>query len=84
MFRLAMAALSVVLLVSSAYATDGLIELPSAHAPHASVDRLEAIAKASGMKVFVRIDHAARARSIGQDLRPTELIIFGSPKRGTP
>jgi uncharacterized protein (DUF302 family) len=84
MFRLAMTVLSVVLLVSTANAMDGMIELRSAHAPHASVDRLEAIAKARGMKVFVRIDHAAGAHSIGQKLRPTELIIFGDPRGGTP
>jgi len=84
MFRLAMTALSVLFLATSAYAMDSLIEVPSAHTPHASVDRLEALAKERGMKVFVRIDHAAGAQSIGQTLRPTELIIFGNPKGGTP
>ncbi len=84
MFRIAIAALAAASLVSSAYAMDGMIRLPSAHAPHASLDRLEALARERGMKVFVRIDHAAGARSIGQDMRPTELIVFGSPKGGTP
>jgi uncharacterized protein (DUF302 family) len=63
---------------------EGMIELPSAHTPHATVDRLETLAREHGMKVFVRIDHAAGAGSIGQTLRPTELIIFGNPKGGTP
>ena len=84
MFRLAMTALSALFLATSAYAMDSMIEVPSAHPPHASVDRLEALARERGMKVFVRIDHAAGAHSIGQTLRPTELIIFGNPKGGTP
>lgn len=84
MSRFAMIALSFSLLVLPAHATEGMIELPSANAPQATMDKLEAIAKARGMKVFARIDHAAGARSIGQALRPTELIIFGNPKGGTP
>ena len=84
MLRIVMTVLSVLSLVSPAIAMDGMIELPSAHTPHASLDRLEALAKERGMKVFVRIDHAAGARGIGQELRPTELIMFGNPKGGTP
>src|SRR5258708_15830199 len=48
------------------------------------MDRLEAKVKASGMSVFARIDHAAGASSVGLSLRPTEVLIFGSPKGGTP
>ena len=84
MSRLAMVALSMALLVPPAYAMDGMIVLPSAHSTPATMDRLEATAKARDLKVFARIDHAAGARSIGQTLRPTELLIFGHPKGGTP
>lgn len=48
------------------------------------MDRLEAIAKARDLKIFARIDHAGGARSIGETLRPTELLIFGHSKGGTP
>jgi len=84
MSRLATIALSMALLVPPAYAMDGMIVLPSAHSTPATMDRLEAAAKARDLKVFARIDHAAGARSIGQTLRPTELLIFGHPKGGTP
>lgn len=84
MSRLALTALSIALLVPPAYAVDGIIALPCAHSARLSLDRLESLAKARGLKVFARIDHAAGARSIGQTLRPTELLIFGHPKGGTP
>jgi hypothetical protein len=84
MFRLGMTALTFLFLASSAHAMDAMIELPSALPPHSSLDKPEAIAKARGMIVFVRIDHAAGARGIGQELRPTEVIIFGHPPKATP
>lgn len=48
-----------------------------------TLDRLEAVVRAKGMRVFTRIDHAAGAREVGKTLRPTELLIFGNPKVGT-
>ena len=84
MSRLAITTLMLALLVPPAFAMDGMIALPSTHTAKTSMDRLEAIAKARELKVFARIDHAAGARSIGQDLRSTELLIFGHPKGGTP
>ena len=48
------------------------------------MDRLEAEIRAHGMKVFGRIDHATGAAEAGLALRPTELIIFGNARRGTP
>ena len=48
------------------------------------MDRLEAEIRAKGMTVFARIDHAAGAVAVGLPLRPTELIIFGNAKAGTP
>ena len=65
-------------------AADGLITLPSSHGPNETMDRLEAEVKAKGMTVFARIDHAAGAAQVGLELRPTELLIFGNAKGGTP
>ena len=48
------------------------------------MDRLEAEIRNKGMKVFARIDHAAGAAGVGLTLRPTELIIFGNARAGTP
>jgi uncharacterized protein (DUF302 family) len=47
------------------------------------VARLEHALTASGMKVFGRIDHAAEAHAVGLAMRPTVLLLFGSPKGGT-
>jgi uncharacterized protein (DUF302 family) len=63
---------------------DGLVTLASQHSVKDTLDRLEADLKAKGVTVFARIDHAAGAASVGMPLRPTELLIFGSPKGGTP
>jgi uncharacterized protein (DUF302 family) len=65
-------------------AQDGLITVPSAHGVNESIDRLEADVTSKGITVFARIDHAAGARTVGLALRPTELLIFGHPKAGTP
>ena len=46
--------------------------------------RLEAEIRAKGMSVFARVDHAAGAAEAGLELRPTELIIFGNARGGTP
>ena len=67
-----------------AMAADGLVTLPSSHGPNETMDRLEAEVKAKGMTVFARIDHAAGAAQVGLELRPTELLIFGNAKGGTP
>lgn len=66
-----------------AQANNGLISVKSAHDVNTTADRLEAVLKEKGMKVFNRIDHAAGAASVGNSLRPTQLIIFGNPKIGS-
>jgi uncharacterized protein (DUF302 family) len=65
-------------------AVDGLITLPGSHGPKETMNRFEAEVKAKGMTVFARIDHAAGAAAAGLPLRPTELLIFGNAKGGTP
>jgi uncharacterized protein (DUF302 family) len=67
-----------------AMAADGLITMPSAYTPKDTMNRLEAEVKAKGLTVFARIDHAAGAAAVGLALRPTELLIFGNAKGGTP
>src|ERR1700730_8429640 len=61
-----------------------LTTVPSDFGPKETMDRLEAEIKSVGMTVFARIDHAAGAASAGLPLRPTELLIFGNAKGGTP
>ncbi len=63
---------------------NGLTTVPSRHDVKVTIDRLEVAAKAKGMTIFARIDHAAGAISVGLTLRPTELLIFGNAKGGTP
>src|SRR3974390_126140 len=69
---------------STAMAVEGLTTRPSSHGPKETMNRLEAAVKAKGMTVFARIDHAAGAAEVGMPLRPTELLIFGNAKGGTP
>ena len=70
--------------VSLAVADNGLNHIKSAHNVKKTGDRLENAVKAKGMTVFIRINHAQGAQKVGKKLRPTELIIFGNPKVGTP
>src|ERR1700742_4188777 len=62
----------------------GLITLASKYTPKDTVDRLVAAVEARGMAVLARIDHAAAAHAVGLQLRPTEVVIFGNPRAGTP
>lgn len=65
-------------------AADGLITLRSSHGPKETMTRLEAAVKAKGLTVFAHVDHAAGAAEVGLSLRPTDLLIFGNAKGGTP
>ena len=65
-------------------ADNGLITIASAHSVKDTIDRLAADVTSKGMTVFARIDHAAGAQGAGLALRPTELLIFGNAKGGTP
>jgi len=67
-----------------AMAADGLTTIKSRQGPKQTMERLEAAVKAKGLTVFARIDHAAGAAEVGLSLRPTELLIFGNAKGGTP
>jgi uncharacterized protein (DUF302 family) len=63
---------------------EGLKTLKSNFGPEKTMERLEAEIKAHGMTVFARINHAALAADVGLVLRPTEVILFGNPRGGTP
>ena len=63
---------------------EGLTSIRSRFGPKETMDRLEAEIRGQGMTVFVRIDHAAGAAEVGLTLPPTELIIFGNARGGTP
>jgi uncharacterized protein (DUF302 family) len=63
---------------------DGLTTISSSFPAKETMDRLEAAVKAKGLTVFARIDHAAGAAAVGLPLLPTELLIFGNARGGTP
>jgi uncharacterized protein (DUF302 family) len=84
---LAAAAISLSVAVAPALAdnhSNGTIKMESAHDAATTLDRLEAIFKKKGITVFARVDHAAGAKKIGEDMAPTQLLLFGNPKLGTP
>lgn len=61
-----------------------LVRKTSPHSVPVTVDRLASAVEGAGAKVFARINHAAGAEAVGAELRPTEVLIFGNPKLGTP
>jgi uncharacterized protein (DUF302 family) len=74
----------VLVFASSGSAESGLINVKSFHDVKNTADRLDNILREKGMTIFVRINHTEGARKVGKELRPTELVIFGNPKVGTP
>jgi uncharacterized protein (DUF302 family) len=70
--------------MSAQPAVDGLTTLPAPRGVTATLDRLEALAKERGLMIFARINFSADAGRVGLSLRPTELLLLGSPKAGTP
>ena len=63
---------------------EGFIARASRHDPKATMDRLVAAVTARGAAVVARIDHAAAASAVGLALPPTEVLVFGNPRAGTP
>lgn len=61
-----------------------MITKTSPHSVDVTLDRLEAAVTSAGATVFARIDHAKGAASVEQELRPTQMLMFGNPKLGTP
>jgi len=74
----------ITLLAMPAMADNGLVTIKSANDVPTTADKLVKALTAKGMTVFEVIDHAKGAASIGAELKPTTLVIFGNPKVGTP
>ena len=63
---------------------NGIITHPSPHSVPETLDRLEALLQTKNIKVFTRVDHSGEAEKAGLHMPPTQLLIFGNPKGGTP
>ena len=63
---------------------NGLVTLQSNYSVTETADRFESIAKNKGLTLFARIDHQKNAAGVNLTLRPTQVILFGNPKAGTP
>ena len=62
----------------------GLISKPSRYSVPETLDRLETLLASKQIKVFARIDHSGEAHSAGLTMPPTQVLIFGNPRAGTP
>jgi len=62
----------------------GIVDIPSNHSVDQTVEKLRAILAAKGVSLFALVDHSAEAEKVGMKMRPTKLLIFGSPSAGTP
>ena len=62
----------------------GIIDRPSNHSVEQTVEKLKNILQSKGVTLFALVDHSGEAEKVGMKMRPTKLLIFGSPKAGTP
>ncbi len=62
----------------------GIVDKPSNHSVEQSVNRLKNILRSRGVSLFALVDHGGEAEKVGMKMPPTKLLIFGSPKAGTP
>lgn len=63
---------------------NGLVHVASSHSVPETLKKLQTTIEARGLKIFALIDHSGEAEKAGLKMRPTELLLFGSPKAGTP
>jgi uncharacterized protein (DUF302 family) len=63
---------------------EGIVQLSSPHTVEQTLQRLQAALATRGLQVFAFVDHSGEAAKVGMKMRPTKLLIFGSPKAGTP
>ena len=68
----------------SSNAANGIVTIPGHRSVDHTVQKLEAILNAKGVKLFTLIDHSGEAEKAGMYMRPTKLLIFGNPQAGTP
>jgi uncharacterized protein (DUF302 family) len=62
----------------------GIVDIPSNHSVEETVEKLKGILQAKGVALFALVDHSGEAEKVGMKMPPTKLLIFGSPKAGTP
>lgn len=62
----------------------GIVTRPSKHSVENTVERLKSILQSKGVTLFAVVDHSGEAEKVGFEMPPTKLLIFGSPKAGTP
>jgi uncharacterized protein (DUF302 family) len=63
---------------------NGLIQVASKYSVEETLRRLEAAFASKGLQVFAVVDHSGEADKVGLEMRPSKVVIFGSPKAGTP
>ena len=63
---------------------NGIISQPISYPVTETIDRLTVVLQAKGITIFARIDQQAEAEKVGLRIRPTQLLLFGNPKAGTP
>jgi uncharacterized protein (DUF302 family) len=63
---------------------EGIVKIPSHQSVDDTVDKLKTILKSKGVTLFAVVDHSGEAEKVGMKMPPTKLLIFGSPKAGTP
>lgn len=64
--------------------SNGIVDKPSNHSVDETVQKLKGILQGKGVTLFAMVDHSGEAAKAGMKMRPTKLLIFGSPKAGTP
>ncbi len=62
----------------------GIVTIPSTHSVDGTVEKLKGMLQAKGVTLFALVDHSGEAAKVGMQMPPTKLLIFGSPKAGTP
>ncbi len=63
---------------------EGIISQASKYSVPETLDRVDALLRSKGIKIFVRVDHSGEAEKVGWKMPPAQLLIFGNPKGGTP
>jgi uncharacterized protein (DUF302 family) len=62
----------------------GIVDIRSHYSADETVERLRGLLESKGVTLFNLVDHSREAEKVGMAMRPTKLLIFGSPKAGTP
>jgi uncharacterized protein (DUF302 family) len=76
--------LAIISVAAPLQAADGLVAMPSTHSVEDTMNKLATVLESKGMTIMARVNHTAGAAKADMTLRPTEVMIFGNPKVGTP